>query len=108
MSLDVYLEVEELLLQMPGIFIREDGQTKRITREEWDARFPDREPIETPLQETNTVFSANITHNLNTMADEAGLYQYLWRPEEVEVEKAGELIEPLEQGLAHLTSNPDH
>lgn len=30
-----------------------------------------------------TYFSANITHNLNRMADEAGIYLALWRPEEM-------------------------
>lgn len=108
MSLDVYLEVEQTLLQLPAIFIREGGQTKRISREEWDAKFPDREPVETPLQESRTVFSANITHNLGKMADEAGLYQHLWRPEEIAITKAGELVEPLKQGLAELRSKPEH
>ena len=31
------------------------------------------------------VFSANITHNLGKMADEAGIYKALWRPDEVEI-----------------------
>lgn len=29
------------------------------------------------------VFWANITHNLGRMADEAGIYKHLWRPEEI-------------------------
>lgn len=28
------------------------------------------------------VFSANITHNLGPMADEANIYHALWRPED--------------------------
>jgi len=108
MSLDVYLEVEESLLKMPTIPIRENGQMREISRDEWAWRFPDREPIETPLQETHTVYTANITHNLSRMADEAGLYQYLWRPDEVGIEKAKELIEPLRHGLTELRSKPEH
>lgn len=53
------------------------------------------------------VYKRNITHNLNKMADEAGIYKHLWRPEEIEVTKAEQLIEPLAAGLALLQSHPD-
>ena len=53
------------------------------------------------------VFSANITHNLNKMADEAGIYKHLWRPEEIGITKAGQLIEPLRRGLADLRAQPE-
>ena len=53
------------------------------------------------------VYSANITHNLNEMAEEAGIYKYLWRPEEVEVTQAKELIKPLEWGLTCLKAHPE-
>lgn len=46
-----------------------------------------------------TVFDANITHNLNRMADAAGIYKYLWRPDELGISKAKDLIEPLAAGL---------
>ena len=57
------------------------------------------------------VYSANITHNLSTMADnvkigEHTLYEYLWRPEEMGIKQAGELIIPLREGLKKLKSNP--
>ena len=52
-----------------------------------------------------TVFDRNITHNLNKMADEAGIYKHLWRPEEVGISKASELIEPLKSGLDLLLSD---
>lgn len=48
------------------------------------------------------VYSANITHNLGRMAEEVGLYEVLWRPEELGFTKASELIEPLRIGLANL------
>jgi hypothetical protein len=53
------------------------------------------------------VFNRNITHNLNKMAMELGAYEYLWRPEEVNIDKASKLIPHLEKCLVELTSNPD-
>lgn len=53
------------------------------------------------------VFSKNITHNLNKMAEEAGLYQHLWRPEELGITKAAELVTPLAEGLIRLRKDPD-
>lgn len=52
------------------------------------------------------IYNRNITHNLNTMAGEAGIYKHLWRPDEIGITKAGELIEPLKAGLALLKSDP--
>ena len=51
------------------------------------------------------VYTANITHNLNRMAEEAGIYQHLWRPEEIDIHTAEQLIEPLRAGLALLESD---
>ena len=47
-----------------------------------------------------------LTHNLTEMADEAGLYHALWRPEEVGITKAEQLIGPLTAGLELLCSDP--
>ena len=52
------------------------------------------------------VFSANITHNLGSMAEEAGIYKYLWHPEELGITKAAQLIQPLREGLALMKSDP--
>ena len=52
------------------------------------------------------VFDANITHNLGRMAAEAGIYEALWRPEEVGITTASQLIEPLTVGLALLKADP--
>jgi hypothetical protein len=57
-------------------------------------------------REGETVFSKNVTHNLNAMADEAGIYKALWRPEEIGITKASELVKPLESGLSLLVSDP--
>lgn len=56
----------------------------------------------------DVVFEANITHNLNKMAEEAGIYNELWRPEEIGITKAKQLIEPLEMGIANLEGNPEY
>lgn len=58
------------------------------------------------------LFDANITHNLGEMADKAGIYTALWSPEKLLDWKAnptaGMLIDPLEEGLEKLKSNPDY
>ena len=53
------------------------------------------------------IYSANITHNLNKMAEAAGIYKALWRPDEIGVTKASQLIPLLEAGLTRLEKNPD-
>lgn len=114
MSLDVYLYMPKTETPLnpirDAIFIREDGQTKEITREEWDERFPGREPTVvrvggTDKDEDECVFDYNITHNLGKMADLAGVYKALWRPEEIDVTHAFQLISLLEQGLKFLIEN---
>lgn len=54
------------------------------------------------------VFSSNITHNLNTMAEAAGIYKHLWHPEDIGVTKASELIKPLRAGAKELMERPTH
>ncbi len=51
-------------------------------------------------------FESNITHNLNLMAEEAGLYGAVWRPEENGVFEAHQLIPILEAGIALMKSDP--
>lgn len=53
------------------------------------------------------IFQDNVTHNLGPMAKEAGLYHVLWRPEELGITKARELIPHLQAGLHLLRSDPD-
>jgi len=48
------------------------------------------------------VFDANITHNLNAMAEAAGIYKALWRPEENGITHARQLVEILQRGLEWL------
>lgn len=55
----------------------------------------------------DAVYQDNITHNLRWMADEAGIYEPLWRPEEIGITEASQLIGPLSSGLARLEAEPD-
>lgn len=64
-------------------------------------------PCECCEGDKGTVFSANITHNLTGMADAAGIYEACWRPEEIGIAKAADLVEPLSKGLELLISDPD-
>jgi len=107
MSLDVHLSMATASEGGSGIFFRENGQVRELTRAEWDERFPGREPIVVQEFDDNAVYSANITHNLGRMADAAGIYKALWRPEEIGVTLADQLIAPLEQGLRLLQSEPE-
>lgn len=51
-------------------------------------------------------YDSNITHNLNKMASESGIYKHLWRPDEIGFDRAEQLIQPLTDGLALLKSDP--
>jgi len=108
MSLDVYLEMETPIdVSHSGIFIREDGEVREITRDEWDRRYPEREPIVvTPPEADTCVYTANITNNLNRMAEAAGIYNALWRPEENNIICAKQLVPILEEALRCLNENP--
>lgn len=106
MSLDVYLINEDPAKRGgSGIFVRQDGATKEITRAEWDAAFPGREPV--IVQDPGGhVYWRNITHNLTDMARAAGIYEALWRPEDVGITHAHQMIGPLSTGLARLRYDP--
>ncbi len=50
--------------------------------------------------------SFGITHNLNKMAEAAGLYEVLWKPEKIGITLAHQMIAPLEKGIKELAANP--
>ncbi len=108
MSLDVYLKSDTpVKVKGSGIYIRENGKNKQISASEWNERYPDRQvPEEMQEYEVMYLYENNITHNLGKMADKAGIYKYLWRPEELHIYTASELIEPLKAGLKELKSKP--
>ena len=53
------------------------------------------------------LYNCHITHNLNMMATEANLYIALWRPEELQVKTAADLLPILKSGLLMLKSDPN-
>ncbi len=48
-----------------------------------------------------------MTHNLNEMAKAVGLYEVLWRAEEIGITVASQMILPLESGIKELEANHD-
>ncbi len=58
------------------------------------------------LDEAEIVYDTNITHNLGEMASEAGIYKHLWRPEEIDITEAQQLIEPLTKAIAEMKADP--
>jgi hypothetical protein len=77
--------------------------------------------------EYDYLYEANITHNMNIMAGEAGLYDPIWRPHRLKPDYdrsfthiqewehedknpsiAGDIIKPIERGLADLKARPDY
>lgn len=86
MSLDIYIETME---RKPCECICESCGNKHFTSE--------RTKIE----------HFNLTHNLNKMAMQAGLYDCVWRPEENEIEYCKQMIDPLIHGINTLKSDPE-
>ena len=83
MSLDIYLEG---------------------TKEEVDCECPNCHN-EHKREFAETFYSANITHNLIPMAEEAGIYAIVWRPEENGIEKALQLVEPLKKAINEMAAD---
>jgi len=108
MSLDVYLKVDEPLVHRgTGVFIRDGGKTKELTPDEVLDRWPDAD-VSYSQTVSDVAYTANITHNLNSMAEAAGIYKELWRPDELGLTKAKELIAPLEAGFIKLVTKPEN
>lgn len=53
------------------------------------------------------IFSANYTHNVIDMADKAGIYRAVWRPEENGITLAWQLIGPLRVGIEDMEKHPE-
>lgn len=106
MSLDVSLVIKEPIKNRgTGIFVREDGKTKELTPDEVLDKWPNAEVNYTEY-ETTEVFDRNITHNLGKMADKAGIYYAMWRPDEKNWKLAKDILTTLEIGLVELQANP--
>lgn len=87
MSLDYYI-----ISKMPvehkhtGIYIRENGETKELSKEEAEKKF--NKPVEEYTSTDSELLHINIMHNLAKMAkqcevDGISLYILLWHPNEV-------------------------
>lgn len=88
MSLDVDLVPDKSLLLVAADYLQEGG-------------FESVAQMLRDLKQ-DPYYEANITHNLGEMADAVGLYRPLWRPEEIGIQYAHQLIPLLEAGLARL------
>lgn len=95
-----------------------------LTRKKWISY----DAGKTLTEEDETVYDANITHNLGKMAGEAGIYEALWRPHRLKEDynipesdyqaewnfenenktTAKDIISLLEKGLVDLKSRPEH
>jgi len=53
------------------------------------------------------IWSYNVTHNLGPMAEAAGVYRCMWRPEEIGIVYAHQMIDPLRAGLEMLERDRD-
>jgi len=51
--------------------------------------------------------SFNITHNLTVMADAAGIYKCLWRPEEIGARRADDITLQLQVGIEMMERDSD-
>ena len=108
MSLDVSLISKTPITKKgTGVFVRENGKNKELTIAEVRKKYPNA-IVEENEFETECVFNANITHNLNKMADEAGIYEACWRPEEIGATKASDIIPILEKGFEDMKARPEH
>jgi hypothetical protein len=110
-SLDIWFKLDSPVQkeQGSGIFVRKNGATVEISEEEWYRNNPGREPVrvEADNSETCEVFSANCTHNLSRMAQEAGIRDAVWAPELNGIERAEHLIDPVKRGIETLEGDPE-
>lgn len=85
MSLDIYIiSPIPIKKKSTGIWVRKEGKTVELTKQEAQERYPDADIQEIEI-ETTEFWHGNITHNLNLMAedcvcyDDTNLYCLLWR-----------------------------
>lgn len=62
--------------------------------------------IESSTGAIKEVFESNITHNLGQMARKAGIYEAMWRPEDIGAVYARDIIPLMEKGVADLATHP--
>jgi len=99
MSLDIYFYKKDFDIQKSRIDIATTYTKLQTIKDEL-------EQLEDDFEEAR-LSSLNITHNLNNMAKAVGQYEVLWRPEEIGITTASQMIPFLEKGLEELRANPD-
>jgi hypothetical protein len=121
MSLDVYLYVEPeqryrqaiIVAQVRTVLTWDSKPDERtdfveMSPDEFRESFGDATPPNSEIMNRDReVYHANITHNLNKMAEAAGIYKALWRPEENGIDYASQLIQTLADGLTKLKADPE-
>jgi len=60
------------------------------------------------LNDEESVYSSNITHNCNVMAMEANIYEALWHPERIRCFKAKDIIGIVTEGFVDMLKNPEY
>lgn len=121
MSLDIYIISPEPIKKIgTGIFVRKNGQTVELTKEEAIEAFKDLDPdtITTISDETDEFWHGNITHNLGKMAEAVEakpeddttyaikLYDLLWG-DVASIEDRYRTIQYLGCAIAELESYPE-
>ncbi|CAK7029004.1 hypothetical protein DSECCO2_264300 [anaerobic digester metagenome] len=99
MSLDIYLFKN-------GFDIQESRANIDVAYTKLQAIKEELEQLEDDYKEA-MLSNLSVTHNLNNMAKAVGLYEVLWRPEQVGISTASQMITPLEKGIKELIANPD-
>ena len=99
MSLDIHFFKKDVDFNQMRHQIDELYNQRRVIGEELERLEDDYEDAK--------LASHNVTHNLNKMAEAIGLYEVLWRPEEIGITTASQMIVPIEKGLKELVANPD-
>jgi len=107
MSLCVYLRIRGSVVRYgTGVFVRENGTVVELSQDEVLSRFGKFSLNKKEI--TDIVYSACITHNLTSMANEAGLYKCIWYANENGIYLAFQMIDLLKKGLDTLKRNPKH
>lgn len=120
MSLDIYIiSPEPIKKKSTGIWVRDGGKTRELSKAEAQERYPDADIQEIEIT-TNEFWHGNITHNLGKMAENClsldeesqrySLYNLLWR--DTQVPFTGNYLNVYIAHLAYclyvLRNNPDY
>lgn len=73
-----------------------------------DVYIYDKDPDLIGYDDSNELYWANITHNLNKMAMEAGIYDVLWDAEEKGYKYSKDILPILTDGFCKMLKDPKH